>query len=547
MKKVVKPLFVVINCFFVLCLLISIHVSGQSDTSKISSILILPESELNSAAVDENIPVKNTPSVLFLPPCCSGGPPANNNFSGTANLVVGAAPISGNTCGATIEAGENLECNGSADQSVWYSFTATATTTYVVINSTGSCFVGSAIWVTASLPSGTCPHSLSCQASAYGPSTTAYQLATTVGQTYNIQITYPSGGPCGSGGCFDINVTNTNPGGITNPPPSNTCATANPTCWFASPPTALQITSNCTQYAGPIGPNIITCVSVQFTNGGISSQADFQGYITSNCGVGTINWFDWTLYDASCNYITCGAYPNMSLTSLECNTTYTLEYCFETGGCTWTNWYWYFNAPAAPPPCAVLLIELVSFTANCSPKDGQQIKLNWLTAAETNNDYFTVERSADGINYEVIGTVNGAGNSSSIVNYEFIDNDLPFQYSIPNAQYYYRLKQTDFNGKFEYFDPVAVEACADFAVFPNPAENELNVRFFSETDDEIVIEVHDVLGKTVIGKTSPIAKGSNLITLNISTAASGVYVLKAKANKSDWSTHRKFVKSALQE
>ncbi|MCK6650293.1 MAG: DUF2341 domain-containing protein, partial [Bacteroidia bacterium] len=86
-----------------------------------------------------------------------------------------------------------------------------------------------------------------------------------------------------------------------------------------------------------------------------------------------------------------------------------------------------------------LPIELLSFTAQYV---GENVKLRWETSSEHNNDYFTIERSADGTNFSDIGTVNGAGNSSVHQNYQFIDHD-PYE-----AITYYRLKQTDFDGAF---------------------------------------------------------------------------------------------------
>lgn len=78
-----------------------------------------------------------------------------------------------------------------------------------------------------------------------------------------------------------------------------------------------------------------------------------------------------------------------------------------------------------------------------------QVILNWATSSETNNNYFTIERSTDGISFETIATINGAGNSNSLLTYHFTDKN-PIQ-----GTSYYRLKQTDFNGKFEYFNAIA--------------------------------------------------------------------------------------------
>ena len=97
-------------------------------------------------------------------------------------------------------------------------------------------------------------------------------------------------------------------------------------------------------------------------------------------------------------------------------------------------------------PCA-LPIELLSFTGE---QHNENNILKWITASETNNDYFTVERSFDAINFEEVGIVDGAGNSISTLNYSLIDN-RPF-----DGVTYYRLTQTDFDGNHQSFGLISV-------------------------------------------------------------------------------------------
>ena len=116
------------------------------------------------------------------------------------------------------------------------------------------------------------------------------------------------------------------------------------------------------------------------------------------------------------------------------------------------------NINSSPLP-----IELINFEAMC---DSRKVNLNWTTASETNNDYFTIERSGGAINWQIIGKVDGAGNSNQILNYSLIDAE-PLQ-----DVSYYRLKQTDFDGLFKYSSIVAV-TCEnnDFStinIYPNP-------------------------------------------------------------------------------
>ena len=94
-----------------------------------------------------------------------------------------------------------------------------------------------------------------------------------------------------------------------------------------------------------------------------------------------------------------------------------------------------------------LPIELLHFNAKPESAD---VFIEWATAAEINNDYFSIERSIDGKNWDVIGYVDGAGNSNHTRYYEYKDAN-PIE-----GVSYYRLKQTDYDGQYEYFDPVAV-------------------------------------------------------------------------------------------
>jgi hypothetical protein len=100
-----------------------------------------------------------------------------------------------------------------------------------------------------------------------------------------------------------------------------------------------------------------------------------------------------------------------------------------------------------PPPIA-LPIELLYFNID---KDDGYNHLTWSTASENNNDYFNIEKTIDGVYYNNIATINGAGNSNSQLNYEYDD------FEIMDNICYYRLKQTDYDGKFKYHNLISVD------------------------------------------------------------------------------------------
>jgi hypothetical protein len=96
----------------------------------------------------------------------------------------------------------------------------------------------------------------------------------------------------------------------------------------------------------------------------------------------------------------------------------------------------------------VLPIELTSFTVK---KYQYENILNWVTASERDNDYFTIERSIDGYYWEQISKLNGAGTSSKQIKYSYVDD------SFKSFINYYRLKQTDYNSDFKYSEILVVD------------------------------------------------------------------------------------------
>ncbi len=144
-----------------------------------------------------------------------------------------------------------------------------------------------------------------------------------------------------------------------------------------------------------------------------------------------------------------------------------------------------------------LPVDLYFFKAKIK---NEYIELIWETLTETNNDYFTIERSADGLNFRGIGTVKGSGTTKDAQQYTFRDTGAPA------GQVYYRLKQTDFDGTTETFKIVAVNNLpkTDTAVlYPNPLKSgDLKIRFGNnQPNATTIIEVMDKSGRQVLQKT----------------------------------------------
>jgi hypothetical protein len=123
-----------------------------------------------------------------------------------------------------------------------------------------------------------------------------------------------------------------------------------------------------------------------------------------------------------------------------------------------------------------LPIELLNFNATMN---NRVVDLTWQTASEQNNDFFTVERSADGFEFEPLTIVKGAENSNELLSYTAQDLK-PLE-----GVSYYRLKQTDFDGAFDYSEikVVSSEISDEVLIFPNPSNGIVNFKSDKEITD----------------------------------------------------------------
>lgn len=180
-----------------------------------------------------------------------------------------------------------------------------------------------------------------------------------------------------------------------------------------------------------------------------------------------------------------------------------------------------------------LPIELLNFTA---APNGNNIDIKWTTATERNNDYFTIEKTKDGQTFEFVAQVDGAGNSTSVLNYSTIDTK-PF-----NGLSYYRLKQTDFNGAYWYSNLVAVEFSGntifDFNIYPNPSTGEnINIAINSDKNEEVLVVVRDVNGNETYSKVMITQEdGETIYALDLEhKLAAGLYIITATSKQTIYS------------
>ncbi len=176
---------------------------------------------------------------------------------------------------------------------------------------------------------------------------------------------------------------------------------------------------------------------------------------------------------------------------------------------------WTLSSIQSPLP-----IKLLAFGVK---NEKEVVDLIWSTASETNNDFFTLERSIDGFNFLPIGNVDGAGNSNIVLSYLFVDKK-PL-----DGLSYYRLKQTDFDGLTSFSDIVAVRRSGDHQIIieagPNPTKDILHLLCSGSTN--FSPELYELDGRLI--KRFPIIS-SGMVDLDISDLTKGVYLLRITTN-----------------
>ncbi|SKC43806.1 T9SS type A sorting domain-containing protein [Ohtaekwangia koreensis] len=190
-------------------------------------------------------------------------------------------------------------------------------------------------------------------------------------------------------------------------------------------------------------------------------------------------------------------------------------------GITQFSWWSGGNTGQSPLP-----IQLLYFTGYSHE---EQSILEWATASETNNDFFSIERSKDGINYESVGAIPGGGNSTSRKNYSFTD-EKPF----PGLNYY-RLKQTDFDRKYTYSKVIPIDINRNpffnFILFPNPTLGEKPAFYIAaDKQQKITVSLYDSFGILRFFTALEITVDKNnysLETSDFQTIPNGIYFLKA--------------------
>lgn len=299
--------------------------------------------------------------------------------------------------------------------------------------------------------------------------------------------------------------------------------------------------------SGGNGPAVCTISGCIGGNCGVSIENNLWGkfcptttgtytYTVSNIscsgGGSSLQWAWYTTSTWACNsgaicedVGTANTSATLSLTAGQC---YTVMFDGNAAAACTFNFL-----IQAPLPLGVHFIDL-----KAAPTEGRMF-VQWATASETNNAFFTVERSTDGASFTELGTVSAVGNSTTRSDYTYIDEN-PL-----TGMSYYRVKQTDTDSKFE-FSPMVGVSYGDHLKFeiektyPSLADESVNLSVNSDEESIVTVKIFDAASALDKTFTASLQKGNNIINEDVKALKAGVYyiIIEKKGVK----TLSKFIK-----
>ena len=186
-----------------------------------------------------------------------------------------------------------------------------------------------------------------------------------------------------------------------------------------------------------------------------------------------------------------------------------------------------------------LPVTLINFRAAAI---GENALIQWSTTSEQNSASFSIERSADGRNnWQTIGTIAAAGNSSALLNYSFTDNNTI------NASNFYRLRQVDIDAKIAYSPVIVVNfrtgTQQEFTIYPNPVRDYVAVTLSSKSNATGIVKILDASGAVQLQKSVQLKTGNNAFTINnLGSLGAGMYVLQVTIEGSNAPLVKKLLK-----
>lgn len=254
------------------------------------------------------------------------------------------------------------------------------------------------------------------------------------------------------------------------------------------------------------------------------------GAAVNSMPVDTVNYnanssFTSALQIGSGNYVVYnGTGSNVTITNVAQGTTYYYAIVEYNGWYTTAN---YQTTGYLTSSATTLPVELAAFTAT---KQNEQVLLNWHTASETNNRSFTIERSYDAQTWEETGSIKGAGTTTKQTHYQFPDNH-PLTSGIHRpTSTFYRLKQTDYDGKETYSKTVSVDwnnvSPVTFDIAPNPFTESLRISVNITETSGVTLHLQNLMGEKYVTQYMQLDNGKHEININdLGNLPGGVYIL----------------------
>jgi len=484
----------------------------------------------------------------------------NNNCASAITLTPGAACLSANTVGDNTQVGEvappctGFGGGGVTDRTSWFRFTATSTSMVVDYNSLipTNCATALAVYGPFAAGAGCLPTALQsvyCENAIAAGDPGDHNLLTglVVGQQYLIQILNKDCGGSNSGTasfCIGVSIPATN-NTVNAAAVINACGTVfngnNAAGYYPS-----GSGTGLANLDGNAGTTCGTCGTLGNDVPYVINNDSWFNFCSANAGQWQVNFTVGTcLFSAPNNGLqmsiftgTSGNLVNfqnapspsapgssfnssvLTLSAGQC--AYLMVDGFAGDQCTYS--YTLTNITGG---CVLLPVELISFDVQRFEK---QAYMKWVVETERNNDYFTIERSINGLDWESISTVPSIGDHTFRTTYNFLDNTEAVNGS---PILYYRLSQTDYNGTSEVVSITAVNGRGQLMdgflmnVVPNPVVNEsISLSIESAYDTFGTFHIKDAQGKEIYMKRASLVKGANIVSLENSELIPGVYYVE---------------------
>ncbi len=480
-------------------------------------------------------------------------------------LSVNSECVAGSNSVATVTGGETSTCAGAINRATWFSFVPNSTTT--TINAQFNPDVDGRITVFNALGTCTGMTQLTGGCADNGGNGVAEQLTLnqlSVGRTYYVMVDAFNGVV----GSFCIRATSNVPCG-TNPQPADECDNA---------PLISNLNGYCgvtsTAYTANNYNNMLTTGSVPFCNNdatiqnnsflrftAASTTATFNLNVVSNapfggkpcnsglqmqvlrvsggnCRTGIWSAVPGTVNGSATNG-TCinpsggiGASATVTMTGLIPGQIYYIMFDGSSGQeCG-------YALSTLEGAGFILPATMLSFSARSTGKRSNALR--WVTSSELNVDYFQIDRSYNGMQFESIGKVKAAGNSNKVLDYNFIDS------SPLTANNFYRLTIFDKDATRSFSKIVEITADeTEFSLvnlYPNPANDEITASVFSKTEGKGLVEIMTIDGRVLMQAEKELLINQTELVFDIKNLVSGLYILKITSSATGTTQYQKFMK-----